>query len=109
VKVHDDEGVAIHIGPGPCVHACESVREASNGSRRQTVQAAKGAKRSCRNELTRSREHGEENNADRRSQHGGTASNRPMTRLLLPIDWAVIGDGSAGHGYRAAQLRDVKG
>jgi hypothetical protein len=31
VKVHYDEGVAIHIGPEPCVYARESMGEASAG------------------------------------------------------------------------------
>jgi hypothetical protein len=31
VEVHCDEGVAIHIGPEPCVHARESMGEASAG------------------------------------------------------------------------------
>lgn len=33
MKVHCDEGVAIHIGPEPCVHVRESVDEASAGER----------------------------------------------------------------------------
>jgi hypothetical protein len=33
VQVHLDEGVAIHIGPEPCVHARESIGEASVGER----------------------------------------------------------------------------
>jgi hypothetical protein len=33
VEVHCDEGVAIHIGPQPCVHARESMGEASVGER----------------------------------------------------------------------------
>jgi hypothetical protein len=33
VQVHYDEGVAIHIGPEPCVHARESMGEASVGER----------------------------------------------------------------------------
>jgi hypothetical protein len=31
VKVHHDEGVAIHIGPEPCAGVCEDVGEASVG------------------------------------------------------------------------------
>jgi hypothetical protein len=33
VQVHCDEGIAIHIGPEPCVHARESMGEASAGER----------------------------------------------------------------------------
>jgi hypothetical protein len=33
VEVHCDEGVAIHIGPEPCVDARESMGEASAGER----------------------------------------------------------------------------
>lgn len=33
MEVHCDEGVAIHIGPEPCVHARESMGEASAGER----------------------------------------------------------------------------
>jgi hypothetical protein len=33
VEVHCDEGVAIQIGPEPCVHARESMGEASVGER----------------------------------------------------------------------------
>jgi hypothetical protein len=33
VEVHCDEGVAIHIGPEPCVYARESMGEASAGER----------------------------------------------------------------------------
>jgi len=33
VEVHYDEGVAIHIGPEPCVHVRESMGEASAGER----------------------------------------------------------------------------
>jgi hypothetical protein len=44
VQVHCDEGVATHIGPEPCVHARESMGEASVGERigqplsRETIQ-----------------------------------------------------------------------
>ena len=43
MKVHCDEGVAIHIGPEPCAGVCEDVGEASAGehigqpSSRETV------------------------------------------------------------------------
>ncbi len=33
MEVHCDEGIAIHIGPEPCVHARESMGEASAGER----------------------------------------------------------------------------
>ena len=33
MEVHYDEGIAIHIGPEPCVHARESMGEASVGER----------------------------------------------------------------------------
>ena len=33
MEVHCDEGVAIHIAPEPCVHARESMGEASVGER----------------------------------------------------------------------------
>ena len=33
MKVHCDEGIAIHIGPEPCVYARESMGEASAGER----------------------------------------------------------------------------
>jgi hypothetical protein len=33
VKVHDDEGLATHIGPEPCVGVCEDAGEASAGER----------------------------------------------------------------------------
>ena len=33
MEVHCDEGVAIHIGPEPCVHARENMVEASVGER----------------------------------------------------------------------------
>ena len=33
MQVHYDEGVAIHIGPEPCVAVCEGGREASAGER----------------------------------------------------------------------------
>jgi len=33
VEVHCDEGIAIHIGPEPCVHVRENMGEASVGER----------------------------------------------------------------------------
>jgi hypothetical protein len=43
VEVHCDEEVAIHIGPEPCVHARESMGEASGGAHRPAIEPRKNS------------------------------------------------------------------
>jgi hypothetical protein len=86
VKVHCDEGVAIHIGPKPCVIGREAGGEASAGERAGQPSSRESERSERRRRLTSGR------------QHGCAHDPRARVRLRVVLDPGMYG--RSLHGNR---------
>ncbi len=90
VRVHHDEGVAIHIGPEPCADVREGVGEASAGDRAgQAIEPRKG------------------DGSGRRRRSGGGRQHRRARDARVPVRAGVVEDPGMCETLLAQELGDL--